>query len=135
MKNPPPVMQGGFDRVLAGLEVLSSEPGRVVARLLVDEPVQNMFGRLHGGAIATLVDDVGTLAIVSADGDRRPGVSVDLNVSYVGAGRPVEPVLIEAQVLKSGRSLAFVEVTLRHEGDGSLIARGRMTKLLGGPKG
>jgi acyl-coenzyme A thioesterase 13 len=39
-------------------------------------------------------------------------------------------VLAEAAVLKSGRTLAFVQVDVRRESDGVLVAQGRMTKFL-----
>jgi len=98
-------------------------------RLAVDERVQNLNGKLHGGASATLVDIAGTLAIMTADRDGRAGVSTDLNVSYVAPGEGV--VLIDARVIKSGRTLAFVAVDIRRESDGVLVAQGRMTKAMG----
>lgn len=119
----------GFDRALAGLELLEVSSGHAKCRLPVSPEVQNLGGKLHGGAIATLVDDVGTIAILSADRDGRPGVSTDLNVSFFAPGEGV--VLAEAHVLKSGRTLAFVTVDIRREHDGVLVAQGRMTKHLG----
>jgi acyl-coenzyme A thioesterase 13 len=124
------ITRGGFDQSLVGLEVIDAEGGRAKLRIVVELPVQNLNGTLHGGAIATLVDDAGTLAIMTADKDGRPGVTTDLNVSYLSAGRAGEAVLVEATVLKSGRTLAYVNVDLRRERDGALIAQGRMTKFL-----
>lgn len=121
----------GFDRSLTGIEVLAVEGGKARVRLPVSEAVQNLNGALHGGAVATLVDVVGTLAIMSADRDGRPGVSTDLNVSWFSPAPGGATVLVEATVLKSGRTLAFVQVDLRRENDGVLVAQGRMTKFLG----
>jgi acyl-coenzyme A thioesterase 13 len=121
----------GFDAALRGLEILTLKEGRAVVRIAVAAPVANAAGNLHGGAIATLVDDVGTLAIVSSDKQQRPGVTTDLNVSFLAPGRPGEQILVEATLLKLGRSLAFVSVELRREADGVLVAQGRMTKMLG----
>jgi acyl-coenzyme A thioesterase 13 len=124
-----PLMGAGFDRSLEGLELLDAGEGRARLRLPVGPAVQNLNGTLHGGAIATLVDDAGTIAILTADREGRPGVSTDLNVSFFSPGTGA--VLIEATVLKSGRSLAFVSVDIRRESDGALVAQGRMTKALG----
>ncbi|WP_224247963.1 PaaI family thioesterase [Hyalangium gracile] len=121
---------GGYDRSLVGMEVLEVEGGKARVRLPVGEAVQNMGGALHGGAVATLVDVVGTLAIMSADRDMRPGVSTDLNVSWFSPAPGGSNVIVEAAVLKSGRTLAFVQVDLRRENDGVLVAQGRMTKFL-----
>jgi acyl-coenzyme A thioesterase 13 len=121
----------GFDRSLAGLDIVRVGNGHAEARLFVSESVQNFFGKLHGGAIATLVDDVGTFAIMSADHFRRPGVTTDLHVSCMNAGLSGESVLIKANVVSCGLTLAFAEVTLTSESRGVAIARGQMTKLLG----
>ena len=120
----------GFDKTMAGLELLEADGGRCKLRITVDEGVQNLFGSLHGGAIATIVDDAGTMAIMSGDRDGRPGVTTDLNVTYVAAAKAGEVVLVEANVLKAGRTMAFVAVDLRRERDGALVAQGRMTKFL-----
>ena len=122
---------GGFDQTLVGLDVLECEGGHAKLRIVVGPPVQNLGGNLHGGAIATLVDDAGTLAILSADKDGRPGVTTDLNVSYFSAGKSGEAVVIVAKVLKTGRRMAYVSVDLLRESDGALLAQGRMTKFLG----
>ena len=125
------ILNGGFDRSLGGLDVFDIGTGRVQARLVVGESVQNFFGKLHGGAIATLVDDIGTFAVMTADHYQRPGVTTDLHVSYLAAADAGDSVLVEAEVLSCGLSLAFVEVTLRRDPRGDVIARGQMTKLLG----
>lgn len=122
--------QLGFDRSLAGMILESVEPGRAVVRLPVTEAVCNMVGTLHGGAIATLVDDAGTIAIMSSDAESRPGVTTDLNVSYLSAATLGEVVRAEARTLKSGRTLAFVEVDIKSQ-EGKLLAQGRMTKFMG----
>jgi acyl-coenzyme A thioesterase 13 len=121
--------EGRWDAALRNLELVSIEPGRVRLKIAVDAALQNIGGKLHGGATATLVDVAGTLAIVAADRDGRSGVSTDLNVSFFAPGEGT--VVIDAQVLKSGRTLSFVTVDLRRESDGVLVAQGRMTKAMG----
>jgi acyl-coenzyme A thioesterase 13 len=118
-----------WDRNFEGLELLEVAQGKAKLRLPVGPRVMNLGGKLHGGAIATLVDDAGTIAIISADRDSRPGVSTDLNVSFFAPGEGV--VIAEAAVLKIGRTLAFVTVDIRREKDNVLVAQGRMTKHLG----
>ena len=121
----------GFDRALSEMQVIEVAAGRARARLVVGEAVQNPMGALHGGAIATLVDDVGTLALMSADRDGRPGVSTDLNVTYLSPALGGSAVIIEARALKNGRTLGFVTVEIRREHDNILVAEGRMTKFMG----
>jgi len=120
----------GFGRSLPS-RLVEAKDGRALARLEVTEAVQNIGGTLHGGAIATLVDDVGTCAIVTADRENRPGVTTDLNVSYFSPAPGGSFVLAEANVLKIGKTLAFVTVDVKREKDGALVAQGRMTKFQG----
>jgi acyl-coenzyme A thioesterase 13 len=116
-----------------GLEAVSADPGRIVMRLEVGSALLNYGKTLHGGAAATLIDVVGSIAIVGADRHGRFGVSTDLNVTWIAPAALGEIVLIEATVLKIGRNLGFVAVELRRESDGALLVQGRLSKALGDP--
>jgi acyl-coenzyme A thioesterase 13 len=102
----------------------------VRARFPVGEPVRNFLGSLHGGAIATAVDDVGTFAVMAADHYHRHGVTTDLHISYFRPGAPDDAILVEAKVSATGLTMAFVRVTLTSESRGEAIAQGQMTMLL-----
>ncbi|KAL7830316.1 hypothetical protein SRHO_G00314430 [Serrasalmus rhombeus] len=120
----------GFDRVLNKVEIVSASPGKVVCEMKVAEEHTNRLGTLHGGLTATLVDVVSTTAIMYSERG-APGVSVDMNITYMNAARIGEDVLITAQVLKEGRTLAFATVDLINKTTGKIIAQGRHTKHLG----
>ena len=123
----------GFEKALVGMTLDEVEAGTATIKLEVSDAVCNMVGTLHGGAIATLVDVAGTVAIMSQDRDGRPGVTTALNTSYFAAGRPGETVLAKATALKTGKTLAFVSVDLVEASSGKLLAQGRMTKYMGLP--
>ena len=118
-----------FDRVLRGLRVtrVDEAAGEVEAEFEVEEGLQNAYETLHGGAAATLVDVVGTMALLARD-PARAGVSVELSVAYVAAARAGETVRCLGRALKVGRRLGFASVELRRKGDGELVATGRHTK-------
>lgn len=59
------------------------------------------------------------------------GVSVDMSISYLKGAREGDEVLIEANTVKAGTNLAFLECILRHKKDNSVIARGSHTKYVG----
>ncbi|XP_076157217.1 acyl-coenzyme A thioesterase 13 [Alosa pseudoharengus] len=120
----------GFDRVLSKVSILSASPGKVVCEMKVEEEHTNRGGTLHGGLTATLVDIISTTAIMYSERG-APGVSVDMNITYMNAAKMGEDVLITAQVLKQGRTLAFATVDLTSKATGKLIAQGRHTKHLG----
>ncbi len=120
----------GFDKSMVGMKFVAWTGGNATVKLEVVPEVANLSGNLHGGAIATLIDDVGTLAIMGGDADNRPGVTTDLNVSYMSSARLGSTVLAEARALKCGRTLAFAEVEIKTE-EGKPIAHGRLTKFMG----
>jgi acyl-coenzyme A thioesterase 13 len=113
------------------MEAVALDEGRVVVAVEVTRDLVNSGETLHGGAAATLVEVVGTLAIINADSYGRFGVSTDLNVSWFAPVPLGDRAIVEATVLKTGRSLAFVTADIRRESDGVLCVQGRMTKALG----
>lgn len=120
----------GFHRV-CGFRAVSWGEGKAVVEADVTEAMENPNGHFHGGAVASLVDYAGTIAIMCADRDGRPGVTTDLNTSYFAATPAGDTAVAEATVMKIGKTLAFVSVDVRRKSDGVLVAQGRMTKYQG----
>jgi acyl-coenzyme A thioesterase 13 len=118
---------------IPGLEPVRVDDGHVVIRVEVTLDLVNVAKMLHGGAAATLVDVVGTLAIINADHDNRFGVSTDLNVTWFAPIPLGDAAIVDASVLKAGRTLAFVTVDIRRASDDALCVQGRMTKSMGTP--
>jgi acyl-coenzyme A thioesterase 13 len=122
---------GRFDRCLetAGMSCLHIGPDGVECELTVTEELSNNFGSLHGGATSTLVDVVGTMALLGRD-PRRPGVSVEMNQSFCAAAAQGERLIVEGKVTKYGKRLGFTEVTVRSaERPERVVAIGRHTKF------
>lgn len=126
-----------FDKCLedAGFECIAIGPDSVECRLKVAESLCNNYGTLHGGATSTLVDVVGTLALLGKD-PTRPGVSVEMNQSFCSAAKLGDELTIEGRVLRYGKKIGFTEVHVRlfdaenPTAAGRLIATGRHTKFL-----
>ncbi|XP_003389589.1 PREDICTED: acyl-coenzyme A thioesterase 13-like [Amphimedon queenslandica] len=117
-----------FDRVLSKVRIVSAAKGKLSCELTVGEEHTNLGGTLHGGLTATIIDSVSTWAIVSAE--HPPGVSTDLNISYMRPAKIGETVIIDAECLKVGKTLAFASVSLLNKDTGKLIAQGRHTKYI-----
>ena len=58
--------------------------------------VQNRYGTLHGGCIATIVDTVGSAALVTQS--EKSGVSLGISVDYLSPQPGGEVVDISAKV-------------------------------------
>jgi acyl-coenzyme A thioesterase 13 len=83
---------------LKGIYDIRAEDGRVTCKLSVEPRVQNRNGTLHGGCTATIVDVVGTAALLTQVS--RGGVSLNINTNYIAAMPGGGVVLIDAKVRK-----------------------------------
>ena len=99
---------------------------RAVLRLPFQEDNANQGGVLHGGATASLIHMAGTLAAwTGLDLPAEPLVNtVDLSVQYLAAALR-EEITAEAMVLRRGRDIFFLDVTVRGAAQ-QLISKGLM---------
>lgn len=117
-----------FDRALAGMNVTKISLGAVTCELVVVPGLQNTYGTLHGGATSTIVDVLGTMALLTQD-PTKPGVSVEMNTSFLAAAKAGQTLRVEARVLKRGKAMGFTQVDIFRKDDGVLCATGRHTKV------
>lgn len=84
----------------------------------IDERFLNPAGVVQGGFLAAIADSAMGATAVSAAGDRKVIVAnTDLRISFL---RPVVPgsvVSCTARIIKSGRSITFVEATIVDQSD------------------
>jgi uncharacterized protein (TIGR00369 family) len=95
------------------------EDGRWSYAFLADQRHRNGHGIVHGGMIMSFADQAFGAAVWEAIG-RRPCVTVQLNVQFIGPARPGDFVEARAEVLRTTRSVVFVRGVL--EADGRMIA-------------
>ncbi|EZA59625.1 Acyl-coenzyme A thioesterase [Ooceraea biroi] len=93
-----------------------------------------MAGTLHGGFTSTIIDCVSTYAVMTHK-DCHPGVSVNLNVTFIKAAFPGETVTVDAQTVRAGKKLAFLAVELTKNDGKDVVARGEHTKYIAMPDG
>ena len=86
------------------------------------------FGGTHGGALYALLDAVCMLALLPALPAGQHAVTHDLHVSMMRTVRPGARCDLEGQVVRIGRTLAFIEGVARV--DGQVVASARVTKSL-----
>lgn len=97
-----------------GVEVEEVHHERAVLRLPFQEPNANVTGILHGGATASMIHLAGALAAwTGIDWQSEPVArTVDLSVQYLAAAFQ-ETITAEAVVLRRGRDLFFLDITVR----------------------
>lgn len=105
------------------VEAVDAAAGRVVASMALKPELERGAGsgQLHGGAIATLVDVAGDMAVALGLGGGVP--TIDLRVDYL---RPAsgERLVATATVRKLGRTVALADVEVV-DTQGRLCAVGR----------
>lgn len=93
-----------------------------------------MFDDCHGGALATYIDIATTTGLYAFDLKGRTHVSAKLDIEYISAGKtsskdfPAQVVLIDAQVNKIGKNLAFTECRMFYEETNAIICTGTHLK-------
>lgn len=96
------------------------EAGYLQFEHTVRKEMTNPAGQLHGGMLATMIDDCMGGALTSLTVERFY-TTVDLHVNYLGSARLGDKIWVEAQVVRAGRRMAFMKATVTNEG-GKLLA-------------
>lgn len=121
----------GFNKILEKVVINSAGQGNCQAEFTVTEDMTNRGGTLHGGCTATLIDVISTIGLTTKS-ENVPGVSVNLNVSYLKAANEGEEVLVDSKTVRMGKKLAFLDVILKKKSTGEVIATGNHVKYIGG---
>jgi limonene-1,2-epoxide hydrolase len=97
-----------------GLRCLSVGAGEVSMR--VDESVwpTNPNGALHGGLVFAAIDQCMGVAAMSAQDAGSFTSTVSLNIDFIAPAMP--PLSLDAMVTRSGRTMAFVELSTADAG-------------------
>lgn len=119
MEMPESYQSSAFTNLL-GCELLSLGEGSAELRLGMREELRNRGGKLHGGAIFTLVDVAMGLACSASHGFDQHSVTLECKINYLRAVGEGE-VLCNARVLHSGRRTLMVEAEVL-QGD-KLVAK------------
>ncbi len=115
---------------LLGLEIEKVTKDFCRMRLPFRPQLRTAAEMVHGGAIASLIDSAGVVAVWSnVDSSVTRGATIDLTVNYMAAAEGVD-LTAEAQVIRRGRSVVFVDVDVTSP-NGERVAKGLLTYKLG----
>ena len=110
---------------LLGMELEALEEGYARITMPVDEKLLQMYGSIHGGAVASLADSAVGAALISVLAEDEKAITIDLKLNFVSA--VAEGTLIaEARLFHRGRRTAAGDVEIRN-GEGRLVAKGIST--------
>ncbi len=112
-----------------GLQVEGFDAESVTLRLPQNAQLSRVGGMLCGQAMMAAADTAMVLALINQSGAFRPCTTVQMNTSFL---KPLagQDALVQARVLRSGRSLAFGEIDIRGAEDGRSCCRATTTYAL-----
>jgi len=111
-----------------GMRVENCGDGRSRFIMEAGESLTNIYGSLHGGSLASLIDSACGLALASRLDATEMAVTVDLNIKYL---RPVYPGRLSAtgQVIYRGKIVGVEEAEI-HQENGELLAKGTAVHVI-----
>jgi len=111
------------------LEITGSAADLVTLRLPHSEQLARTGGMVCGQAMMAAADTAMALAVFSHSGQFRPCTTVQMSSSFL---KPLagQDGLVEARLLRVGKSLAFGEIDIRSAADGKSVFRASATYAL-----
>jgi uncharacterized protein (TIGR00369 family) len=112
-----------------GLAVEDFGADGVTARLPQSDQLSRVGGMLCGQAMMAAADTAMVLALIQHFGAFRPCTTVQMNTAFL---KPLsgQDALVQARVLRAGKSLAFGEIDIRGASDGKSVCRASVTYAL-----
>jgi uncharacterized protein (TIGR00369 family) len=111
---------------------VQSQDGQAEASWTPTPDMANPFGSVHGGIIATVIDEVTGAAIMSTiDASSAPTVS--MNVEYLHPVPIGGTYSVVGEVIRQGRAMAIADARILNE-EGKVLARGTCICQIPRPK-
>ena len=123
MEVPAGLTQSAFSELI-GCRLQRLEEGVAEVALSLEPHLRNRGGKLHGGAIFSLVDITMGLACSSAHGFDQQSATIECKINYIRAVEDGD-VLCVSRVIHAGRRTLVVEADV-HQGD-RLVAKAQGT--------
>lgn len=124
MSDASPVgKDSNFSRLL-GIRILRAENGEAELHMAMQEQMLNLHGRMHGGALYSLIDTALGQASHSLFGGEAGSMTLECKVNYI-RGVEAGEVVCHARVLNAGRKVHVLEARVE-QGD-KLIATAQAT--------
>ena len=126
----PKITTDEFNRIVAeelplarglGVRLETIERGRSVIRIPFNDALLRPGGTIAGPVMMAAADAAMYAAIMSELGTVKQAVTTNLNINFLRRPSPGD-IIAEGRVLKLGRRLAVLEVTIRSDGSDSPVA-------------
>jgi uncharacterized protein (TIGR00369 family) len=110
------------------MKVVEAGGGRARLEMPAKDEMCNLYGMLHGGAIATILDSSCGIAVGSLLKSGEIVVTVDMRINFI-SNLKGGYLIGEGEVVHRGKQTGIVEAKVRDE-SGNLVAVGMSTHLI-----
>jgi uncharacterized protein (TIGR00369 family) len=112
-----------------GLRVDAFDAESVTLRIPQSDRLSRVGGMLCGQAMMAAADTAMVLALINQFGEFRPCTTVQMNTSFL---KPLsnQDAVVQARVIRAGKSIAFGEIDIRGAADGKSVCRASVTYAL-----
>lgn len=124
MSSTSPVGQDSAFSKLLGMTIDRAENGESQVRMSMQDHLLNLHGRMHGGALFSLIDTALGQASHSLFGGQAGSMTLECKVNYIRAVNEGE-IVCNARVLNAGRKVHVLEARVL-QGD-KLVATAQAT--------
>jgi uncharacterized protein (TIGR00369 family) len=115
---------------LKGVEFISAEQDKVVARMQVRPELCTLGHRIHGGAVMALADSVGAAAtVINLPKDAKGTTTIESKTNFVGPAKEGSVVIATATPIHRGRRTQVWQTRIETE-DGKLVALVTQSQLV-----
>ncbi|KAL3517119.1 hypothetical protein ACH5RR_024021 [Cinchona calisaya] len=109
------------------LKVQSTQRGKISCLVTVKLPILNLYGGMHGGAVASVAQLVSEACARTVVGKDKEVFLGELSTSYLSAAPNEAKVIVDGSVVRSGRNITVVAVEFKIEGSNKLVYSSRAT--------
>jgi 1,4-dihydroxy-2-naphthoyl-CoA hydrolase len=114
---------------LLGLSVVSAEPEKVVAELLVRPEICTLGDTIHGGAIMAFADTVGAIGTVMNLREGQGTTTIESKTNFFAGAKVGTTLTAESVPLHRGRRTQVWETRITNP-DGRLVAKVTQTQMV-----
>ncbi|KAK6920177.1 Thioesterase domain [Dillenia turbinata] len=131
VNEPIPEFMSGSDSysdlVRGILKLDQVQRGRLSCLLTVKPFVSNIYGHLHGGAVAATAEVVAVACARTVVGEEKELFLGELGMTYLSSAPANAEVIVEASIVRRGRNLTVISVEFRLKGTTKLVYTARVT--------
>jgi acyl-CoA thioesterase len=121
------VESGPFWKLL-GMKIVEAEEGRVRLSLELQEEHMQIYGVIHGGVLASLVDSAVGIAVQSTLSEDEGSTTTNLQIMYAKPAKSGR-LYADAQLIRRGKTIVFGDCRVTDK-EGQLIVQGNATYMI-----